>query len=1029
MFTLKTINDDKSLKKIGKYSLLLVFMLFCIQLAAQDYKLLSYSSKQGLHSNLTKAMIQDNFGFIWIATDNGLERFNGREFELFINELPSPYVKSLYLLANGNLLAVTDMGVVEIVCNPDKPEFNVLARGSTNHTDSLLFYPKLIFKDSKENYWVADNNSIWLLDNGNLKKFAFPEKCFTLNFQRSFAIVENKQGELYAFSETGYAYKYNRENDKFIEQNGIAKLPSVDGAIFIDDSRLLIASYDGLFLLNINAKDAEKATRILQTDACAIEPLNDSVLFVASWNNGVHKCLIRDKVIEIEKVESITDVKINNLLIDKKENLWLSSDLGVVLAQNLSFNSLSQLINMTFVKSIEIASNNKVYCIADNAYSFVKENNKMVSHLLYSLKSEGNLMQIAASKTDPSLLYLSTTNAQLIVLKNYEVIRQIDLSAYGRVLFYLVSDYKGNLWACLDGCKGVVKVSSDFNVEEIGEERGLDSRAIVVSCDSNDNLFCGGIGDSTYLFKYDYLTGTFKNESIVLPFDHSNEIVINDIAIRNNTVYLASSEGVVKKTEMNLERIDLGAFTNKSIASIAIDRKGFVWFSNDVGLFKYKDGKYYVFRENDGLNTIVGSYRCLAIDSSNQVWFGTQSGLNYSSGIKEVRETAKPILTKILLDGRAVSTQINRLEIKKHSYIQFDYISLELPGGDVVYKTKIDGFDEDWSVDKYENKILLPSLPLGEYTLNIKARQHGNYNWSEALVYSFSVVPSWYQTWWAFLLYVMALVFLIGVANVLYSRRLIDQKKILEHKVKIRTEEILKKNEQLEYLNNTKDKFFGIIAHDLRNPFSSILGLSKILSADFNQIDDEKKYELINLIHSSTEKTYILLENLLTWARSQTNTIYFKPVSTSIGDLITDTVNLLEPTIVSKNIKISYSFNDDLEVDIDRDMITTVVRNLIMNAIKYSYRNKAINIKVEKDAVFAKISISDQGVGIKPQRVQELFKINEKISEPGTENEKGTGLGLILCKEFVEKHKGEIGVVSQLDNGSTFWFTIPLFKM
>lgn len=219
-----------------------LFVLINQKVSAQNYKTLPYNTKQGLHNNLTKAIVEDSHGFIWIATDNGLERFNGINFELYTEELPSVFIKSFFKTKDGSLYAVTDMGVVKIISKPDKAEFITIARGSSTHTDSLLFYPKLIYQDQNKNLWITDNNSVWMLKEGKLKKYNFSEKNHTVNFQRSFEIVENRLGRLYVFSETGYTFVYDKKQDRFIEQENIPKFPSVDGARFIDDSRILIAS-------------------------------------------------------------------------------------------------------------------------------------------------------------------------------------------------------------------------------------------------------------------------------------------------------------------------------------------------------------------------------------------------------------------------------------------------------------------------------------------------------------------------------------------------------------------------------------------------------------------------------------------------------------------------------------------------------------------------------------------------------------------------------------------------------------------
>ena len=166
----------------------------------------------------------------------------------------------------------------------------------------------------------------------------------------------------------------------------------------------------------------------------------------------------------------------------------------------------------------------------------------------------------------------------------------------------------------------------------------------------------------------------------------------------------------------------------------------------------------------------------------------------------------------------------------------------------------------------------------------------------------------------------------------------------------------------------------------------------------------------------------------MSWARSQTNTISFEPELINLTELIKSTAQISKAAIHAKNIELIYRFNSNLKIFADKNMLTTIIRNLLMNAVKYSYNDKSIIIEVIKQHKSVKVSIIDHGVGINSDKLNEIFLISKKISEPGTNNEKGTGLGLILCKEFIEKHNGTIGVESELGKGASFWFTLPLIN-
>lgn len=240
--------------------------------------------------------------------------------------------------------------------------------------------------------------------------------------------------------------------------------------------------------------------------------------------------------------------------------------------------------------------------------------------------------------------------------------------------------------------------------------------------------------------------------------------------------------------------------------------------------------------------------------------------------------------------------------------------------------------------------------------------------------------------------------------------------------------ELQKSEKELRIANATKDKFFSIIAHDLKNPFNSILGFSKLLLEQIDEPDHTKINEFAHAIHSSGKNAYRLLENLLEWSRSQTGTLKFKPESFLINQLIQDTLILCRHHADAKNIYIQQQVPDQLTAFADKNMIQTVVRNLLTNAIKFTNPQGQITITAAIITDQIRLTISDNGIGMPPKTMDALFNIHEKSSAPGTENEPGTGLGLILCKEFIEKHGGSIEVESEPGLGSHFSFSLPIAK-
>lgn len=240
--------------------------------------------------------------------------------------------------------------------------------------------------------------------------------------------------------------------------------------------------------------------------------------------------------------------------------------------------------------------------------------------------------------------------------------------------------------------------------------------------------------------------------------------------------------------------------------------------------------------------------------------------------------------------------------------------------------------------------------------------------------------------------------------------------------------EILKKNNQeLEHLNATKNKFFSIIAHDLKNPFQAIFGFSELLMRNFEDFEEKQRIDLLSMIKTSSESAYNLLENLLQWARTQTDRIKYNPAPINIHDLIEQNVTLSLANTEKKSITVKTELECNGTAWADFNMINLVIRNLLSNAIKFTGMNGMITIACRNyKNSYCIISITDTGIGISEENIEKLYRIDEYFSTSGTSGETGTGLGLIICKEFIEKNQGELIVESTINIGTTFSFTLPI---
>ena len=247
----------------------------------------------------------------------------------------------------------------------------------------------------------------------------------------------------------------------------------------------------------------------------------------------------------------------------------------------------------------------------------------------------------------------------------------------------------------------------------------------------------------------------------------------------------------------------------------------------------------------------------------------------------------------------------------------------------------------------------------------------------------------------------------------------------LEQLVEDRTKALYSANEQLKETIATKDKFFRIIGHDLRTPIGQVIQFTELIETSYQDMPEAEMLEFMGLLKDSSTRGIQLLENLLQWAGSQTDSIQFEPQDLMLNTLVEENIQLLAENAAAKGIRIDNQVDKDSCIYADENMLQTILRNLLSNAIKFSFEQGLIEIGLEKRNEQTLLFVRDNGIGMSLEEANKIFDINFKHSSEGTKMEKGTGIGLILCKEFVDKHGGQIWVESVVGEGSVFWVLLP----
>jgi signal transduction histidine kinase len=458
--------------------------------------------------------------------------------------------------------------------------------------------------------------------------------------------------------------------------------------------------------------------------------------------------------------------------------------------------------------------------------------------------------------------------------------------------------------------------------------------------------------------------------------------------------------------------------------------------------FEPVSNRFIIYTVEDGLQSPEFNLRAAFKSREGELFLGGMNGLNsfYPDSLNGNPHIPVIAITSVFRINNGAREFYN---LDKYSKIDFNYnentFTVEFAAMEFTnparnaYAYKLDGVDENWIDIGRRNFVAFTNLSPGEYIMRVKGCNNDG-RWNETGV-SLSIIihPPWWKSNVAYIAYLLLVIFMIFLYIKVRERHLVRERNILEEKVRLRTEliekqksEILSKNSELNDLNASKDRFFSIIAHDLRNPFNTIIGLTDILLITLNNLDPVKLQRTLESIKTSSQQAYELLENLLLWARSQTGTISFRPEKADLQALVEESVGQVSVLASRKNIVIITDFKQCPQITGDINMIHTILRNLLTNALKYTRRNGEVHVGMSEHKGFCILSIKDNGIGISAEKINNLFSIDIARKTKGTDQEPGTGLGLILCRELIEKHGGRIEVESEVGKGSLFRVFIPL---
>lgn len=1065
----------------------------------------------GLSQNYVNCIFEDHLGFIWIGTDDGLNKYNGIEFVKYFSD--TKIKESI----SGN----------QITCIAEDKNNNLWISTRKNGLNKLNSHRNLFTKyfntPSKPNYCpnitnlqFDGNDQIWFLSKNTIHSFhTTNEKLqkIELDVDSTFTIAKftvlNKNRILISSNKNKFLI-YDSKNNKISKTYCINNHASITTFLLIEN-KIIIGTFEGdLFVFNVDTEQYTpifKSVVLSQNSRFTSGKDSSTIVFTALdiCTDNENKILIsgRESLISLElsanngrcqNIKSkIYDFEFagNCITTDKSGNVWIGTNGKGIRIYNEKIKKFQKNYNIknfqdiTKIKSIRSISENADYMFIGGYYGLVFVNKttyeitdfpalikKYYPKTFFMPKGMKFTPAVYALLPDPDkpddILWIGVEgycsglyryHLKSKELKHFAMNGNAD-DFMANFVFDICADNDGILWLANDyGAYKFNRKTEEFTFFQ-NQKNNPNSiqkgRISTIHSDNNNVLWFGSVEDGVSFFDQnsEQFVHLRKNENSQnsLP---SNSIL--SIFQDHNSYYWFSTVG------SGLSRYDYATNTfknytindglpNNVIYGVQEDNDGNIWISTNNGISKLntRTETFTNYSTSDGLTNIEYNTGAYYKDTNGALFFGGINGFDYFNPNEISPNPYEPpiVLTSVkiqdtIIESDSVLSQLKQIELSyRDNLLTIEFAALSyFQASENEYAYMLEGLYSEWIPIGTENSITLSGLKSGHYTLKIKA-SNNDAVWNEAgLELPIIVHPPFWESWWfvAFLIFA-SIVFVLIILR-LRQIRFIRKEKELELIISERTLKIELQKEELQAntlnlekalkkvkeLVQTKDNISSMLVHDLKNPLNSIINYATLLQKtekkDFHEIIDKTKG-----IEKSAFELLCLVENLLDIAKMEDAKMQITITANSLNTAVNEALSQVEYLMTEKQLKFDNKINIGIEAEFDHKLIVRVLVNLLTNAIKFSENNSKISIDYEIIGNSVKIKIIDFGVGIPEQYLDSVFDkfVQSEMRKLGITQ--STGLGLTFSKLAILAHDQQIGVVSHINKGSTFWFGLKLVK-
>ncbi|GJQ62109.1 MAG: hybrid sensor histidine kinase/response regulator [Melioribacteraceae bacterium] len=1006
-----------------------------------------WTTDNGLPQNSINSIMQSEDHYMWFATFNGLVRFDGHSFKIFTSE------NTRFLKTNRIIKLLQDNENRMWITSEDNNIFRrdgeevVNLREKFNIREDFTY---MITTGIPGEIYITSYNKAFRYFDDTITEITFDNYFTTGSILNVFTDIDSTT--YFCFGDITLTYK-----DGVIEhfkQGG-----SVGYYKIFRDSRnkLWFAGEKGLYYLENNKiVPVEELNNRIKVSVIEINEDENGVLWIGTATEGLY-FIKNDQLFKFNQ-PGFQYSEITSIFRDIEGNMWVGTKTQGLLKfrekaifflldfpdyQSNSICPISQLEDGSIVIGGACSG---LTILKNSTIRNLNEEQGLVNTCVWSLL-----------ETSAGDLYVGTFGGGIYLFDRYQErfynLKQIDDYA----IFSIIEDRAKNIW--FGGIKGVYKMRGDniVHFDTTDGLAGLDTKQVYEA--SNGDIWFASTGGVS---KWDGKQFTKLTQKDGL----SHQLVRSIYEDEFQRMWFGTYGGGLNVYDGEIIVVlDKDSGLESDIVSAIIeDDYGRIWFTSNTALssvakedvFRFIEGKSDViscvkYLKSDGLNVTEfnGGFSPSGLKATDgTIWFPTINGVTIvkPDRLKKSTKIAKLLIEEVEIDSLIIENPTNITIDPDFDRIEIKYTSLSFRSPhNVKFRTKLEGIDENWSEETSARSIYYNYLPSGNYTFKLMGTNSDGVWSDEVKSFSLTIKARFYET---FYFYFISFIVLLAIISLIYYYRIVSlrkQAKLLEEMVNSKTRDLRKEklkleellvevgdakekielqNNQLEELNSAKDTFFSVISHDLKNPFNALLGYTEFLLSGYDEMEEDEVVGIIEDIKSTSRATYNLLANLLEWANSQTGNLEISIQKTDLYEIVKENVLVVTSSARQKNITINFD-HKPMSAYCDETSISTVVRNIISNSIKFTPRDGFIDVRLDESETQCFVMIRDTGIGMELQKVTNLFKLEGRRSTLGTEKEAGTGLGLIIAKEFVDKNGGSISVTSEPGKGTEFIITLP----